>query len=89
MSATSKKVVNFQNLCRSISDSGLSIRDADAPTVLFNDNDACVKWSHKMTLKTARHIELQENSVREWVQDKMLKVLHVAGKTNLADVFTK
>jgi hypothetical protein len=42
-----------------------------------------------MTSKAARHIELCENLVREWVQDKALKVIHVAGKTNLADIFTK
>jgi hypothetical protein len=34
-------------------------------------------------------IELRENLVREWVQDGTLKVLHVAGKINLADIFTK
>jgi hypothetical protein len=41
-----------------------------------------------MTSKADRHIELQENSVREWVQDKLIKVVHVAGKTNPADIFT-
>ncbi len=42
-----------------------------------------------MTSKAAWHIELRENSVREWVQEHTLKVVHVASKTNLADVFTK
>jgi hypothetical protein len=42
-----------------------------------------------MTSKAACHIELRESLVCEWVQDKTLKVLHVAGKTNLADIFTK
>ena len=41
-----------------------------------------------MTLKALRHIELRENSVREWVQDKSIKVLHVAGKDNVSDIFT-
>jgi hypothetical protein len=44
---------------------------------------------HNMTSKAACHIKLCENLVREWVQDKTLKVLHVAGKTNLAYIFTK
>jgi hypothetical protein len=88
-SATSKKVVDFRNLCHSISESGLPLPDATLPTVLYNDNDACVKWPYNMTSKTARHIKLQENSVREWVQDKLIKVVHVAGKTNPADIFTK
>jgi hypothetical protein len=42
-----------------------------------------------MTSKVAHYIELRENSVCKWVQDKSLKVLHVAGKRNPADIFTK
>jgi hypothetical protein len=42
-----------------------------------------------MTSKATWHIELCENSVREWVQDKMLQVHHVAGKVDPADIFTK
>jgi hypothetical protein len=59
------------------------------PTVLYNDNDACVKCSHNMTSKAAHHIELQENSDQEWVQSKVLLVKHFAGKINPADIFTK
>lgn len=29
-----------------------------------------------MTSKTAHHIELRENSVREWVQDKSRRIKH-------------
>ena len=87
--ATSKKVVDFRNLSRSVSESGFAIPGSDAPTVLYNDNEACVKWSYNMTSKAARHIELRDNSVREWVQDKTLQIKHVAGKINPADIFTK
>jgi hypothetical protein len=87
--ATSKKVVDFRNLCRSVSDAGLTLHDTSSPTVLYNDNNACVQWSYNMTSKAARHIELRENSVCEFVQDKLVKVVHVAGKTNPADIFTK
>jgi hypothetical protein len=87
--ATSKKVVDFRNLSRSVSDAGYVIPDVDAPTFLFNDNEACVRWSHNMTSKAARHIELRENSVREWVQDGTIEVEHVSGKINPADIFTK
>jgi hypothetical protein len=44
---------------------------------------------YNMTSKAARHIKLRKNLVWEWVQDKSIKVVHVAGKTNLADIFTK
>ncbi len=42
-----------------------------------------------MTSKASHHIELQENSIRKWVQNKTLKVIHVAGKLNPADIFSK
>ncbi len=88
--ATSKKVFDFRNLSQSISKSGHTIPDIDSPTVLYNNNDACMKWSYNMTSKAAWHIELCKNSVRKWVQDsKMLQVRHVSGKTIPADIFTK
>jgi hypothetical protein len=86
---TSKKVDDFRNLCCSVSNSGLSILDIDSPTIIYNDNAACIKWSYNMTSKAARHIELCENSVRKWVQDKMLHIRHVSGKVNPADIFMK
>jgi hypothetical protein len=39
--------------------------------------------------KTNQHMEMQENAVREWVQDAFLKILHVPGRINPADIFTK
>ena len=68
--ATSKKVVDFRHLCTSLCEAGHSLPDATIPTLLYNDNDACVKWSHNMTSKAARHIKLRKNLVREWVQYK-------------------
>jgi len=41
-----------------------------------------------MTSKAARHIELWENSICEWIQSKLLTVKHVSGKINPADIFT-
>jgi hypothetical protein len=75
------------NICRSVNDSGFAISDIDKPNLLYNDNEACVRWSHNMISKAARHIGLREKSVREWVQDKSISVKHVAGKTNPADIF--
>ena len=63
--------------------------DISQPTQVFNDNNACVLWSGNLALKAIRHIELRENSVREWVQDKSIKVLYVAGKNNVSNIFTK
>jgi hypothetical protein len=87
--ASSKKVVGFRNLSRRVSDAGYTLPHINSPTVLYNNNDACVKWSYNMTLKAAQHIELCKNSVCKWVQDKTLQVEHVSGKINPADIFTK
>ncbi len=87
--ATSKKVVDFRNLCRSISNSSNILSDMSQPTLLYNDNDACIRWSYNMTSKAVRHIELWENSVRQWVQNKTINVQHVSGKINSADIFIK
>jgi hypothetical protein len=88
MNATSKKVVDSRNLCFSISEPCHPPLDATLLTVLYNDNDACVNWSYNMTSKVAHHIESRESLVREWVQEKSIKVVHVAGTTNPADIFS-
>ena len=58
-------------------------------TPIYNDNMACVQWAHNKTSKGIRHIQIRENAVRESIQNKSILVLHVAGKNNLADIFTK
>ena len=87
--ATSKKVVDSRIMCQSMVEFGHDIADVTSPTILFNDNYACVRWSYNMTSKAARHIELRENSVREWIQSKLLSVKHVSGKLNPSDIVTK
>ena len=86
----SKLTVAARNFTRGFEACGVPApSDISAPTKVFNDNNACVLWSHNMTLKATRYVELRENSVREWVQDKSLKILHVSGKDNVSDIFTK
>jgi hypothetical protein len=84
-----KKVVDFHNLSRSVSESGHTIDGLSSLAVLYNANDACVKWLHNMNSKAACHIKLCENSIQEWVQDKILNVVQVAGKINPTNIFTK
>ncbi len=68
---------------------GYPITNAEFPTHLYNNNDACIKWCHNMTTKGNHHIENKENSVWEWVADGTLTVSHVKGKCNVADIFMK
>jgi hypothetical protein len=56
---------------------------------IYNDNNACVNWSKKATTKGLRHIQMRENRVRENAQGGFVKICHVNGKINLADLFTK
>ena len=60
-----------------------------APNLIYNDNKACVNWSKNCTSKGLRHIQMKENQARENVSTGFVKICHVAGKTNLADLFTK
>jgi deoxyuridine 5'-triphosphate nucleotidohydrolase len=59
------------------------------PINVYNDNNACVCWSKATTTKGLRHITIRENAIRESVDNKFIRVLHIEGKTNLADLFTK
>ena len=34
-------------------------------------------------------MEFKENSVREWVQDDVIKIAHVISQDNVSDIFTK
>jgi len=58
-------------------------------TTIYNDNKACVQWSRNATMKGLRHIKMHENHVRENVASKFVSILHVDGKHNIADIFTK
>lgn len=60
-----------------------------SPTKVYNDNAACVAWSKNTTTKGLRHVQIRENAVRESVQNNFAEILHVAGKVNLSDLFTK
>ncbi len=69
----------------------LQVKDMFMPTtnIIYNDNNACVNWSKKVTTKGLRHIQIRENCVQENVQNCFVHLCHVNGKTNLADLFTK
>ena len=59
------------------------------PLQIYNDNAATVQWSHFMTTKGLRYIQIRENAVRENVQAKVIDVQYIGGKINPSDIFTK
>ena len=88
MIEVSKLLMGICNLAEGVRASGFDIQDTTAASPLYNDNESCVCWSHNMTTKQIGHMEMQENAVREWVQDSYLQILHVPGRTNPANIFT-
>ncbi len=72
-----------------LQDLELATKHMPPKTKIYNDNEACVCWTHNLTTKGLRHIQIRENAVRESIQTKLIDVLHIAGKNNLADLFTK
>ena len=79
----------LQQIANILKDMGLFELFTNGPIVIHNDNAACVQWSHNMTTKGIRYIQIRENAVREQVQAKFIEVEHVAGKLNNSDIFTK
>ena len=59
------------------------------PMDVYNDNSACGQWSENMTTKGLRHLQIRENAIRESVQNGFIKIKHIEGKINFADIFTK
>ena len=60
-------------------------------TIICNDNASCVQWAvNLLTSKGLRHIiQMHENEVREEVQKKLVKILHIPGTFNISDMITK
>jgi hypothetical protein len=85
----SRLTINTCNMISHLSSLGYPINNATRPTILYNDNNACVKWCHNMTTKGNRHIKNCKNSTHKWVADGPIAVKHVSGKCNVADLFTK
>ena len=84
-----KITVGVRNLADGFDMAGNPVCDNLAPTLVYNDNAAAVIWANSTTMKNVRHLELRENRTREWVQNGTITVLHVAGKINPSDIFTK
>jgi hypothetical protein len=58
----SRLTVNTCNMIEHLSSLGYPITNAIRPTILYNDNNPCVKWCHNMTTKGNRHIKNRKNA---------------------------
>ena len=61
----SKLIVALGNLAADITINGYRLSDANLSTDVFNESEACVKWSQNMTTGQICHMEQQETTVRK------------------------
>eukprot|EP00956_Cyclotella_meneghiniana_P038057 scaffold148302_cov51-Cyclotella_meneghiniana.AAC.2 len=67
----------------------LGFPDAFERITVYNDNKSACDWAASVTLKGTKHINLHENCVREEHQNGTVKITHIPGVINAADLFTK
>ena len=79
----------IQQIINILQDLNLHHRHCQGPVIIHNDNTAAVQWSHNMTTKGLRYIQIRENAVRECLQTNLIDVQHIGGKLNPSDIFTK
>ena len=67
----------------------LNMTDGSTCTPVYNDNASCVQWAASVTSKGIKHLNLQENKVRELQQSARCHIRHIPGSINPCDIFTK
>ena len=67
----------------------IGIIEAYSRTNIYNDNKAAVQWAASVTSKGIKHLNPQENMVRELHQSKDIDVEHITGIINPSNIFTK
>ena len=80
---------SIQHIRNILTDLNIFQQFTKGPITIYNDNQATVQWSHNMTTKGLRYIQIRENAVREQVQAQLIQVKHIGGLHNSSDIFTK
>jgi hypothetical protein len=61
----SKLLMGIRHLANDVRTNGHDIVDTAEASLLFIDNELCIKWSHNMTTKQICHMEMRKNAVCE------------------------
>ncbi|KAL7530192.1 hypothetical protein ACHAWF_003279, partial [Thalassiosira exigua] len=77
------------NASSSSSPSNISWPTLASPTPVYNDNEACVNWSKKVTSRGIKHYNLKENKVRKVHAAGDATITHIPSTINSSDIFTK
>ena len=67
----------------------IGLLESQKATLVYNDNQGCVDWCKNTTTTGMKHLNLRENACRESFQAGDIDIRHIAGKLNVADIFTK
>jgi hypothetical protein len=67
----SKSVVGMRHLAESVWSSGFDILDTLTPSLLYNDNAACIQWSHNMTSTT---LSVNGSRIKLWMSSMSVDV---------------
>ena len=85
INATNESVKSLLELKILLRNLNLPIRSL---ILVYNDNKGAVDWCKGTITKKTHHIDLQENHVKENI-NTLIRLCHIPGKTNLADIVTK
>ncbi len=67
----------------------LHLLDCSSPTNIYNDNCGAMDWSNSFSTNGMRHMNIQENAVREACLMNEVSTQHIPGLHNPADLFMK
>ena len=86
--ATDEGTKSIQTVRHILQDLGLP--DGTDPTPIYNDNKGCVDWTQGCSVsRNLRHVNLRNMAVRMAIRNQEVKVFHIPGKKNIADILTK
>ena len=63
--------------------------EVELPIIINCDNVGAIYLSKNNESRCTKHIDIRYHFVREYVEDKIVKILFVHTENNLADPFTK
>ena len=83
-SEASKEVIFFRELMKDVD------CEMSAPTVLYEDNKACMAFSKNNTNHDrSKHIDIRAYALRDTVRNGVIELVHIDTKNQLADMLTK
>ena len=85
--ATNKCVTELESVQLHTTDLGMY--NASNRAVVYNKNQACIKWSSSVTTKGVKYLNLRKNQVRERYHKDTVQVTHIPGIINPSNMFTK